>query len=218
MEEAHINRISEEINLMKKLNHPNIINYISGWFDDEKKEVVIITEIFSGGSLRRYLNKIPHPRLRLIKNWIREILKGLKYLHELNPPIIHRDIKCDNIFIYSNNGSIKIGDLGHSCALKDKFAKSFSGTPEFMAPEVFEGKYGVKADIYSLGICIVEMVTLECPYKECETIMLMYENAKHNIMPACLDKIKDENIVSLIKSCLRPEAERPTADDLLNSM
>lgn len=176
MNEKELEKITEEVNLLKKLNHPNIINYISGWFDEEKKEIVIITEIFTGGSLRKHLHKLKHPRLKLIKFWIREILKGLNYLHKYDPPIIHRDIKCDNIFINSQDGTIKIGDLGFSCMMKDSYAKSFLGTPEFMAPEVYKGKYGLKADIYSLGMCVLEMVTIEKPYKECENIYNIFEN------------------------------------------
>jgi WNK lysine deficient protein kinase len=176
MGDTDLEKITEEINLLKKLNHPNIINYISGWFDENKNEIVIITEIFTGGSLRKHLNKLKYPRLKLIKYWIKEILKGLIYLHNRNPPIIHRDIKCENIFINSQDGTIKIGDLGFSCLMMESYAKSFLGTPEFMAPEVYKGKYGLKADIYSLGMCVLEIVTLEKPYKECENIYEIFEN------------------------------------------
>lgn len=177
MEEKSLNRISEEINIMKKLNHEHIINYISGWYDKERKEIVIITEILPGGSLKQHLAKIKSPRLRLVKNWIKQILKGLKYLHtEINPPIIHRDIKCDNIFIDNTTGGIKIGDLGICDEMHSSYAKSYEGTKGFMAPEVFEGRYTVLADIYSLGMCILEMVTFEKPYKECDDfIMQIYE-------------------------------------------
>jgi WNK lysine deficient protein kinase len=179
MDDGELQRITEEITILKKLHNPNIINFVSGWFDEEKKECVIITEIFPGGSLKKHLNKIKQPRLKLVKFWIREILKGLKYLHsEIDPPIVHRDIKCDNIFIDPSQRSVKIGDLGFSCILKSTYAKSFAGTKEFMAPEVIQGKYTVLADIYSLGLCILEMVTNEKPYKECENIMIIYEQVK----------------------------------------
>lgn len=177
MEENEINRISEEINVMKKLKHPNITNFISGWFDENKKEVLIITEIFSDGSLKKHLHKIKHPRLKLVKYWIKEILKGLNYLHQdVYPPVIHRDIKCENIFIDCSNGSVKIGDLGFSCIMKNSYAKTFAGTKAFIAPEVYQGKYTSLCDIYSLGMCILEMVTLELPYKECDNIMTIYEH------------------------------------------
>jgi WNK lysine deficient protein kinase len=177
MEDSELDRIRDEINIMKKLNHPNIINYISGWFDKQRREVVIITEIICGGSLKKHLTKILNPRLKLIKFWIKEILRGLKYLHnEVNPPIVHRDIKCDNLYIDSTNGRIKIGDLGLSKIQSSNCTSSFAGTEEFMAPEVFQGKYSVLADVYSLGMCVLEMLTGEKPYKEYESnILKIYE-------------------------------------------
>lgn len=95
-------------------------------------------------------------------------MKGLKYLHELQPPVIHRDIKCDNIFINSNNGEIWIGDLGLSTILTTSHTKSVLGTPEFMAPEFYDENYGIRVDIYAFGMCVLEMITEETPYKECE--------------------------------------------------
>ncbi len=163
------------------------------------------------------MTKIKYPRLKVIKHWCKEILMGLKYMHEQENPIIHRDIKCDNIFIDKNDGKITIGDLGYSCVLKNDYANSFSGTPEFMAPEVFESKYGINADIYSFGMCLLEMITLEKPYKECETIWKIYTYATQGILPKALNRIHHEKIKEFIKNCLKKENERPKANDLLNS-
>ncbi len=194
-EKSEFTAITNEVTVMKQLHHPNIINYISCWYNKSKKEFVIITEIISGGSLRRYLTKLQNPRLRLIKHWIKEILKGLKYLHsEVNPPIIHRDIKCENIFVDISNGTIKIGDLGLCSVVQSSkpYATSFKGAEGYMAPEVVEGKYTVLADIYSLGMCILEIVSLEKPYKEFEdNIMIIYEsvcNIHKIIFNKCLGK------------------------------
>ena len=66
---------------MKQLDHPNIVKYYTGWYDKEKKKVIIITEMVSGGSLKQNLKSIRSPRLRLLKKWIKEILSGLAYLH-----------------------------------------------------------------------------------------------------------------------------------------
>lgn len=178
MSDESVDKIRDEIAIIKKLNHPNIMHFVSGFFNEDKKEVVIITEIFTGGSLKKHLDKIKYPRLKVIKYWCKEILKGLNYLHSLDPPLIHRDIKCDNIFINSNSGQIKIGDLGYSCILKNDYAKSALGTPEFMAPDVLKGRYGVLVDIYSFGMCILEMVTLEKPYKECENVMAIFDKVR----------------------------------------
>lgn len=124
--------------------------------------------MITGGSLRKYVKKIKHPRLKVIKGWCTEILQGLVYLHEQKPhPIIHRDLKCDNIFINSNSGEIRIGDLGLSTPMANSFTTSVLGTPEFMAPELYEECYDTAVDIYAFGMCVLEMVTLERPYKEC---------------------------------------------------
>lgn len=74
-------RILEEINLIKNLKHDNIIHFISAWVVREREEIIFITELVTGGSLRRYLKRIKHPRLKVIKTWAREVLKGLMYLH-----------------------------------------------------------------------------------------------------------------------------------------
>lgn len=212
--EVDIENVEKEITILKKLKHSKILNYISGWFDEVNKEAIIITEIFSGGSLKQYLNKIGHPRIRAIKQWIKEILEGLSYLHNRN--IIHRDIKCDNIFINCNDGHIKIGDLGFSCRLKgNSCAKSLSGTPEFMAPEVLNCKYGVLADIYSFGLCLLEIATLERPYKECKSIIEVFEKLQTGALPKSLEKVKNPNLKEFINLCMKDEDSRPSADTLL---
>ena len=130
--------------------------------------MVFITEMITGGSLRQYIKKYGQPRLKVIKGWCKEILQGLCYLHSLEPhPIIHRDIKCDNIFINAASGEIRIGDLGLSTPINESFTTSVLGTPEFMAPELYEEYYGTPVDIYAFGMCIIEMTTMEAPYREC---------------------------------------------------
>lgn len=64
---------------------------------------------------------------KAIKNWARQILKGLNYLHSQNPPVIHRDLKCDNIFVNGNTGEVKIGDLGLATVLQQPTARSVIG-------------------------------------------------------------------------------------------
>ena len=219
MKDEDIIKIKEEIEILKMLRHPNIISFIYGFYNEDKKEIVIITELFSGGSLRHYLSIYKRPRLRVIKSWCVEILKGLKYLHEFQTPIIHRDIKCDNIFINSSDGEVKIGDLGFSRMLKTcGYCNTFSGTAEFCSPEVYIGKYGVKADIYSFGMCVLEMVTNEKPYKECEgNVLAICEKATNQIKPLSLNKIRNERLKNFICWCLKPESERPSANELLQS-
>jgi serine/threonine protein kinase len=65
----------------------------------------------------RYRRRHKHVNIRAIKNWSRHILQGLVYLHSHDPPIIHRDLKCDNIFVNGSQGEVKIGDLGLAAIL-----------------------------------------------------------------------------------------------------
>ena len=161
--QSDLPRIKKEIDLIKSLKHDNIIHFITGWQNKEKNEVVFITEITSG-NLRRYIKKNKITKLRVIKGWCQSILSGLVYLHEQKCPIIHRDLKCDNIFINANSGDIRIGDLGLSTPLNNSYTSSVLGTPEFMAPELYEEHYDCKIDIYAFGMCMLEMITQELPY------------------------------------------------------
>ena len=216
-DEESIKKIKEEIQILKPLKHPNIISFIYCFYNDAKSEIVFITELFSGGSLSHYLMEFKFPRLRVVKLWCQEILKGLQYLHESKPPIIHRDIKCENIFVNRNTGEVKIGDLGLSIILKeDEYARQFCGTIEYCPPEVYNGKYGVKADIYSFGMSMIEMITGEKPYSECKgQILAVCDKVKNKIMPNCYKKIKNQRAIEFINKCLQPENERPSARELL---
>ncbi len=68
--------------------------------------------------LNRYRKKHKHVDIRALKKWSRQILQGLLYLHSHDPPVIHRDLKCDNIFVNGNQGEVKIGDLGLAAVLR----------------------------------------------------------------------------------------------------
>lgn len=113
--------------------------------------------------------------MEVIKNWCIQILEALNYLHTLDPPIIHRDLKCSNIFIESKTSKIIIGDLGLS-KRRGEEQMSIAGTPEFMAPEIFaNGVYDEKVDIYAFGMCILELITRQVPYSECKSIRDIYD-------------------------------------------
>ncbi|KAJ0488896.1 putative protein kinase WNK-NRBP family [Helianthus annuus] len=78
--------------------------------------------MFTSGTLRQYRQKHKRVNIHAIKHWCRQILKGLVYLHSHDPPVIHQDLKCDNIFINGNQGEVKIGDLGLAAILHKSHA------------------------------------------------------------------------------------------------
>jgi len=119
---AEFMELSQEIEILKRVRHSNIIQFHDYWYNNT--EFVFITELMTSGTLREYIKKLQIPNLRIVKRWSRQILKGLSYLHSHDPPIIHRDIKCDNIFINGAHGEVKIGDMGSA---KMKMGKKIYG-------------------------------------------------------------------------------------------
>ncbi|XP_068331563.1 serine/threonine-protein kinase WNK8-like [Pyrus communis] len=150
-----------------------------------------------------------------IKNWARQILRGLDYLHSHNPPIIHRDLKCDNLFVNGFNGELKIGDLGLAIVMQQPTAHSIIGTPEFMAPELYDEEYNELVDIYSFGMCLLEMVTCEYPYNECKNLAQIYAKVTSGVKPASLSKVDNPQIKQFMEKCLVPVSMRLSAVELL---
>ncbi|XP_042504847.1 probable serine/threonine-protein kinase WNK10 isoform X2 [Macadamia integrifolia] len=211
----NLERLYSEVHLLKSLKHEKIIKFYNSWVDDKKKTVNMITELFTSGSLRQYRKRHKNVDMKAIKNWARQILMGLQYLHSHNPPILHRDLKCDNIFVNGNHGEIKIGDLGLATVMQQSTARSVIGTPEFMAPELYEEEYNELVDIYSFGMCMLEMVTFEYPYSECRNPAQIYKKVTSGIKPASLDKVNDLQVKHFIEQCLAPASVRLPAKELL---
>lgn len=113
-------RIVNEVRLLERLHHPNIISFHGSWVNRETERVIFVTEILSSGTLKSFVQKVQLIRWKIFKRWTIQILKGLEYLHSQDPPIIHRDLKCDNIFINGTSGDLRIGDFGLSTAISKK--------------------------------------------------------------------------------------------------
>ncbi|GMI99369.1 hypothetical protein like AT1G49160 [Hibiscus trionum] len=210
-----LERLYSEVRLLKSLKHSNIVRFHNSWIDDKKKTVNIITELFTSGSLRQYRKKHKKVDMKAVKSWARQVLTGLVYLHSHDPPIIHRDLKCDNIFINGNQGEVKIGDLGLATVLEQSNAESVIGTPEFMAPELYDEDYNELVDIYSFGMCMLEMVTFEYPYSECRNSAQIYKKVSSGVKPAALSKVNDQEVKLFIEKCLVPASQRLSAKELL---
>ncbi|GAB2291120.1 hypothetical protein Dimus_025377 [Dionaea muscipula] len=213
-----LEKLYSEVHLLRSLKHENIIKLYDSWVDDKKKTVNMITELFTSGNLRQYRKKHKNVDMKAVKNWARQILQGLVYLHSHNPPIIHRDLKCDNIFINGNHGEVKIGDLGLATVMQQPTARSVIGTPEFMAPELYEEEYNELVDIYSFGMCMLEMVTFDYPYSECKNPAQIFKKVTSGIKPASLEKVQDLQMKEFIEKCLVPASERLPAKELLKDL
>ena len=211
-----IPKIIENVEVIKKLKHPNILEYFSVWYEENKNKAVIITELLQGGNLREHRKFQKKLKIKLIKKWIKQILLALDYLHSNG--YIHHDIKCQNILVDRITGNLKIGDLISVEKIDEKgYFSKYIGTEEFMAPEVKEGKYSFKADIYSLGLTIIQFLTMEKPYKEFRKKENIYEAKKKGKFPLSFEQINNKDLEDFISLCLKEEKERPSTKDLLQN-
>ena len=201
-------KIIQEIEILNSIKNKNkyIIDINNSWINKEKRIIYFITNFATGNDLSQYIKKVKYIKLKVIKKWCKQILSGLEFLHANN--IAHRDLKPANIFINSNTGDIFIGDFGLAKISKEN-NKSILGTPEYMAPEVYEESYDNRIDIYSFGMCLLEFMTGEVPYSECSLAAQIWKKISNKILPLCITKIKDEIAKDLILKCIN---ENPKKD------
>ncbi|CAN1262847.1 Probable serine/threonine-protein kinase WNK4 [Linum perenne] len=211
-----LQRLYSEVQLLTTLNHPSIIRFYTSWIDSHHQTFNSITEMFTSGTLREYRSKYRRVNIRAIKRWARQILQGLVYLHNHDPPVIHRDLKCDNIFVNGHLGEVKIGDLGLAAVLQDcQSAHRVLGTPEFMAPELYEEDYNELVDVYSFGMCVLEMITAEYPYTECANPAQIYKKVSSGKLPALYYRLTDLEAQRFVGRCLVTASKRVSAKELL---
>jgi len=206
-------QIEAEVGLLRSIQHPNIIDIVASWASPDK--VVFVTEIVESGDLQRFYRS-HRIRLRVIKKWCRQVLSALSYLHSRQPPIVHRDVKCENILYNAGDGTVKIGDLGLSAfAVTEGLATSdiVLGTPNYMAPEQYEGICDFTVDIYAFGMCVLEMVCGEIPYASCNAAQI-YRRVSSGQLPESIWRIRSTNVQEFILYCLKPTEDggrRPSA-------
>ncbi|KAF4615438.1 hypothetical protein D9613_003091 [Agrocybe pediades] len=173
-----LNALEREIELLKNLQHENIVQYLYSSIDDEYLNIFL--EYVPGGSVTALLRNYGAFEEPLVKNFVRQILQGLDYLHERD--IIHRDIKGANILV-DNKGGIKISDFGISKKVDDNLLTgnrinrpSLQGSVFWMAPEVVKQTgHTRKADIWSVGCLVVEMLTGEHPWAQLTQMQAIFK-------------------------------------------
>jgi len=225
LSKAERSRFKEEADMLKTLQHPNIVRFHDYWETSvvhkngsREKKVILVTELMTSGTLKTYIRRFKVVKEKIFVNWCRQILRGLNFLHTRTPGIIHRDLKCDNIFITGTTGLLKLGDLGLATFKKASFVKSVIGTPEFMAPEMYEERYDESVDVYAFGMCMLEMASGEYPYMECNNPAQIYRRVTSGVPPESLSKVTSEQIRDVITGCTKKEsADRLSVKELLES-
>ncbi|XP_068184150.1 nuclear receptor-binding protein-like isoform X2 [Antennarius striatus] len=198
------------------LEHANIVKFHQYWADTEENRarVIFITEYMSSGSLKQFLKKTKknHKTMheKAWKRWCTQILSALSYLHSCDPPIIHGNLTCDTIFI-QHNGLIKIGSVAPDTINNHvKTCHEEQKNMHFYAPEYGAVDVTTAVDIYSFGMCALEMALLEI-HGNGESSYISQE-AINNAIQLLEDPLQKE----LIQKCLECDpSTRPTARELL---
>jgi mitogen-activated protein kinase kinase kinase len=218
-----IDALKREISLLRDLQHPNIVQYLGA--SSSAEHLNIFLEYVPGGSVQTMLNSYGALREPLIRSFVRQIVTGLAYLHQRE--IIHRDIKGANILV-DNKGVIKISDFGISKKIEvsnilngagnNKNRPSLQGSVFWMAPEVVkQTSYTRKADIWSLGCLVVEMMTGNHPFPDCSQLQAIFKIGGAKISPTVPDHASPEAKTFLSQTFEVEHVKRPSADELLFS-
>lgn len=209
--------IRDELKILISLKqrHPNILNVRSSWYNKEENSLVFITDLYLSGDLHTFIKNVKIIKVKVIKKWCQHILNGIKFLHDNK--IIHRDLKCSNVYVNGTDGNIVIGDFGISRVTSTNgMATTVVGTPEFMAPEIYNSNYTIKSDIYAFGMCLLEISTNHLPYTECENVAQIWKKVNDKKKPESLDTVPVPYIKELINKCINPDPDqRPTVDQIL---
>lgn len=210
-----------EIDILSECKHPNIVELIEAFFYEGKLWMLI--EFCGGGAVDSIMvdleKALTEPQIRYL---CREICRGLEFLHKCK--VIHRDLKAGNVLL-TLDGGVKIADFGVSAKNKSTLQKrdSFIGTPYWMAPEVVlcetfrDNPYDYKADIWSLGITLIEFAQTEPPNHEMNPVRVLLKIQKSD--PPSLEQPSkwSKDFRDFISQCLTKDPQqRPDSTALLN--
>lgn len=195
-------RLQREIDILKKLKHPNIVEFIDT-FVDVGNNVYVVTEYCNYGSLEQYIGGKKYPGILLneeeIKSLIIQLKEGLKFLLANN--ILHRDLKPQNILLHKEGDVllVKIADFGFAKYFEsleeDTMMETLCGTPLYLAPEIIkEKRYTIYSDLWSIGVIIYQLFYHTTPFKQPKNILELIRNL--DVMKISFNNKDNKNLIS----------------------
>jgi len=213
-----VDAFCKEASLMCQLKHPNIVGFIGAV--TEPSNLAILTQWCERGSLADLLLE---PKIdmnfKLKLKFLMDAARGIAHLHASNPPILHRDLKSDNLLV-THDWTVKVADFGLTRFISEKKQMTQVGTPMWMAPEIIMGrKYSSSADVYAFGIILWEVLTRLEPYEDKEPMQIVVEVVNENLRPNLPGTFADSPLVPLMKDCWHENPEhRPSFEKILERL
>lgn len=179
--------IYQEIKILQSVSHPNIVKYIE--HEETTTSISIVMEYCAGGDLKKYIQKRGHLNEDEIRKILHQVVTAICYLYKNK--FMHRDLKPDNFLL--SNDCIKLADFGLARQFQtEDLASTQCGTPLYMAPEIFDGKpYDIKADLWSIGCILYEMVTGKLPFTASNREELIWKINEKYTKPNCSYYLND---------------------------
>ncbi|KQK22394.1 serine/threonine-protein kinase ATG1c isoform X1 [Brachypodium distachyon] len=206
-----------EVDILRRIRHPNIIALHDSIKDSGR--IYLILEYCRGGDLYSYLMRHKRVPETVAKHFIRQLACGLQMLRDNN--VVHRDLKPQNILLVANNENsiLKIADFGFAKFLQPScLAETLCGSPLYMAPEVMQAqKYDAKADLWSVGIILYQLVTGSPPFNGDNQIQLLKNILKSGQLRFPSDCELSHECIDLCRKLLRiSSVERLTVEEFVN--
>lgn len=198
--------VKKELNILKRLNHNNIVQIHDYFFDNKNKIIYIIMDYYKNGDLSHFIKGKVLKEI-YAKKYMDQLKSGLEYMYDNN--IMHRDLKPHNILL-DDAKNLKITDFGFARYVKDDMLiNTLCGTPVYMAPEIIKHKtYNNKSDLWSIGIIMYEMIFGKLPFKANNFIQLIKAINKNEICYSYQGIDISSDCESLLKGLLQIEPEK----------
>lgn len=215
---ARAGALRQEVNVMEKLDHPNIIR-LCGLYEDDLNNYLVM-QLCEGGRVIDFIAHMQEYRESDAAIVMQQVFAAVEYMHKKQ--IVHRDVKPDNMLLQSwrplKDNTLKLIDFGLSCVCSPgRDLRHMSGTPAYMSPQAIDGRFDIQTDLWSCGATLYELLCGHVPFRAGTEARVIEAVRRGNFTFAAADwRCVSDNAKNLIRALLKMNpCERPTAEQAL---